>query len=444
MRHHHRTTSALLLAVCAVTLTATRARAQQTPAAAAPVQNFSAWMRQEVLNAQQRQVALTAIAENGNGVANQKESPSADTASTSLVDTSSASDFASLALNLSGLRTGEETDKPTSGSLSVTLYSLVAAAKGISLTDPAFYKTGTPWRRVVATVGSEESKPADHFTDKPSTNLGVKVLLINSRDIYSRNGQRELDKMSKTVLDFQMIELRLRDPLQCAIFEATTMAGGGPTNCTPQNQAYVEFQRSALDADWPKTLVALKANEAGLNRVLAIIANLAASRTAATEEVTKAVERIRRGRQLSVAYFTKQREADGTDEHRLALIFDYGLSERLNWTLNASIDHRDRKLLADADIRRFATEFQAKLSNPGGQTWNTRPVTLSGGGEASKDPDSDWLIRAQIKLVVPITVGVDVPVAYTYANRDAEGITSGSQLKLSLAIDPVRLRERFR
>ena len=53
-------------------------------------------------------------------------------------------------------------------------------------------------------------------------------------------------------------------------------------------------------------------------------------------------------------------------------------------------------------------------------------------------------MRARLKLVIPITTGVDVPIAYTYANRDADGLTSGSQLKFSLAVDPVRLRERFR
>jgi len=76
--------------------------------------------------------------------------------------------------------------------------------------------------------------------------------------------------------------------------------------------------------------------------------------------------------------------------------------------------------------------------------WTARPVTLSGGAEINKDPDSDALIRAQAKLVVPITAGVEVPIAYSYANRDADGMTSGSRLKFSLAVDPVRFRERFR
>jgi hypothetical protein len=49
-----------------------------------------------------------------------------------------------------------------------------------------------------------------------------------------------------------------------------------------------------------------------------------------------------------------------------------------------------------------------------------------------------------MKLIVPVTTGVSIPVAYTYASRDAEGVVSGSQLRFALSVDPVRLRERFR
>ena len=61
------------------------------------------------------------IGENGNGTANQKEAPSAGNASTSLVDTTGASDFLSLALSLTGLTpTDEGESRPKSGSITVT------------------------------------------------------------------------------------------------------------------------------------------------------------------------------------------------------------------------------------------------------------------------------------------------------------------------------------
>jgi hypothetical protein len=444
MRYRHRTLLALVVVAAAAVRFAPPIAAQ---APAEEPKNYSTWVRQEIAKALAARTADKVIAENGNGVANQKESPSVDTASTSLVDTSSASDFASLALNLTGIR-DEDEDKPVSGSVTATLYSLIAAAKGTALTDPDLYKRGTNWRRLSVTLGSEESTEADHFTDKPSTILGAKLLLLNNRDVYSANGQRQLAAADKAVEDFSALELVVTSELQCVIFRAVDpKADRSRTSIDCRDDpAFVTFLASSpFDVkQWPATLATLQKNLPAVQRVNLVINRLATGRAAATEHIVAAVDQIRRGRQLSVAYFTKLREDTGTDEHRAELIFDYGLSERLNWTLNASLDLRDRKQQEDTHAGRFATEFQAKLSNPGSQMWNARPVMFSGSTEATKDPDSDWLIRAQLKLVVPVTTGIDVPVAYTYASRDSEGITSGSQLRFSLAIDPVRLRERFR
>ena len=187
----YRTISATIVALALVFAGVATAQNPQPGAAPPPPNNYSEWIKGEVGKAI---AARALIAENGNGTANQKESPSTDIASTSLVDTSSASDFASLALNLTGLRLGDETSKPASGRVTVTLYSLVAAAKGIALTDPAFYREGTRWRRLSLTLGSEESKLADHATDKPATTVGAKFLILNDRDVYSVNGQKQLDE----------------------------------------------------------------------------------------------------------------------------------------------------------------------------------------------------------------------------------------------------------
>jgi len=440
MRLSHRPVTVLVLVLAGCMLVPQHLSAQ-TPKPQPDPGNYTEWIKQEVTRAIAAKAAEKAIAENGNGVANQKESSSVDTTSGSLVDTSSASDFASLALNLTGLDPPKEGDsKPKSGSATVTLYSLLAAAKGKALTDPAFYKDRTNWRRISATIGSEQSKLADHFTDKPSTNLGVKLLLVNSRDIYSTNGKNNLDLAQLAVHDFQVVEFAVRNEMDRLICRAIQKV-----DCSDAT-AFAKFLgTNPFDTQgWPLTLAALEKDPDAVEMVQEGIQRLAGARIAATKKITEAVDKIRKGRQLSVAYFTKQREDEGTDEHRAELIFDYGLSTRLNWTVNASFDYLDKRSTEDTRGGRAATEFQAKLSNPGGQIWTARPVTLSGSGEASKKTDTDWLLRAQLKLIVPLTTGVDVPIAYTYANRDVDGLTSGSQLKFSLAVDPVRLRERFR
>lgn len=414
---------------------------------ATEAKDLSAWLREEVLTAAASQGA---IPQNGTGIANQTESPSADQASTSLVDTSSASDFVSLALNLTGLTADEEDSTPASGSVTATLYSLMAAAKGVAMTDPDFYREGTKWRRLALTVGSEESKLEEHFTDKPSTNVGAKLLLLNNRDIYSASAQNQLRAMANAVNEFVEIEQDERNEIECLVFRTLDRAADRTLADCRNDPAFASFLSNLPfnDQNWPANLEELnkEENAAAMEEVRQIVGRLAAGRNVATAELTSRVEEIQRGRQLAIAYYTKQREDDGTDEHRAELIFDYGFSKRLNWTANASYDYRNLKQGEAQRGTRFATELQAKLNSPGNQLRSTRPVTLSASGEASDTSDSDWLIRAQVKLVVPITAGVEVPIAYTYANRDDEtqGISSGSQLKLSIAVDPVRLRERFR
>ena len=404
--------------------------------------NFSVWLKCEIKAAVERRK----VAENGNDVANQKESPSADETSTSLVDTSSASDFVSMALNLTGLQQNDDQDStPASGSVTVSLYSLAAAVKGKAITDPDFYKNGTALRRLSLTIGTEESKAADHFTDKPSTNVGAKLLIVNHRDVYSGAAQTEFNTLDKTLDSFLGAVGPVQNEVECLIFRAVVVAANRALPCT-SDPAFAPFLVTIPfdQNNWPKTLATLETNTEAMEQLNGTIERLALLHEGMSTAISTTVERVQKGKQLAFAYFTKLREDDGTDEHRAELIFDYGLSERLNWTVNASLDYRDRKQSDDTRSGRFATEFQAELSRPDNRLWSARPVTLSGSGEAKKASGSEALIRAQVKLVVPIMTGVDIPIAYTYANRDDEGVESGSQLKLSLAIDPVRLRERLR
>lgn len=446
MRHLQRIHVLLLGALLALSFPLPVAAQPKPEKPPAPPDTLVNWIRSEVAKLR---VAEKLISENGNGVANQKEGPAIDAASTSLVDTSSATDFASVALSLTGLEPGDEgEEKPASGSVTASLYSLLAALRGKSLTDPTFYKEKTNWRRVSLTIGSEESKLETHFTDKPATNLGVKWLLINGRDVYSRTAEQEFVGMDQALAGFVVVEQDVRNALDCVIFRAVHPGAGTIAdfpNCT-QDKEFAEFLKtSPFDAtNWPETRKKLEKNADAMKEARALIARQAAGQQITGEAISGAVDRIRRARQLAIAYYTKQREDDGTDEHRAELIFDYGFTERLNWTVNASFDFSDRKQSEDTRAGRVATEFQAKFGGAGVRAWSARPVVLSGSGEASKDPDSDWLVRAQVKIVVPVTTGVDVPIAYTYANRDTDEFESGSRLRFSLAIDPVRLRERFR
>jgi hypothetical protein len=454
MKHLHCSAAAALI-LCATAILPSAASAQ--PAAPAAPDTFVTWIEARVLAAiAAKKAAAQAAAEekkvgdNGNGTANQKEAPSADSASTSLVDSSAASDFVSLALSLSGLTpTEDDESKPKSGSITVTAYSLAAGIKGVALTDPQFYKNATKWRRLALTIGSEDSKPEEVFTDKASTNIGVKFLIINSRDVYSNHAQNEFNRMDAAVGVFQRLELDDRNRLECVIFRAVTGRAASTADCrTADPTAFAAFlATNPFDtAQWPSNHAELEKHVDAMAAVNGIVESIAAAKVTALDQVAAAVERIQKARQLSIAYFTKRRQDEGTDEHRIELIFDYGLSDRLNWTVNGSYDRKDRKKAEtkDSDSGRLATEFQAKLTSPGSQVWSAAPVLIAGSAEASKESAADWLIRTQVKVTIPVATGITIPIAYTYASRASEGIEAGPAFKFSLSIDPVRLRERFR
>lgn len=404
--------------------------------------SYATWEREQITKAMTDEGVPDAMAQNGNGISNQVESPSIDQASTSLVDTSSASDFVSMALSLSGITAqSEDNSTPMSGSVTATLYSLIEAARGVSITDPYFYKKDANWRRIAFTIGTEESKPDEDFTDKPSTNVGFKYLIINDRDIYSRAAQARIDAVVTGVGEFQSAQAKDTEEIQCLIFKATVDDSG---ECVNGNPKFVNFfAMGVVPEGWPETLRKLESNKnkASMQKVQEVIKRIATNHQRTSEAIAAKVEEIKQARQFSVAAYTKQRDGQGTDSYRAELIYDHGMSPRLNWTVNAGFDYLDRKTSEDSRDARIATELQAKLGNPGGGIWKARPVTLSASGEAMRGTESTWLVQAQVKLLVPITTGVDLPIAYTYANRNANGISAGSRLKISLAVDPVRFRE---
>ena len=164
-------------------------------AAPCDAQVFNVWLNQRMDTLLQKAQVL----ENGKGSSRQREAPSGDDRSTSLVDQSSATDFISTAIqfipvsNIRGAVTGQQpgsmadSSQQGSGSASVTVtgYSLLAALNKRSLTDPQFYKEHTNARRFSFTLGTAASDAATDGTDEAGMIYGLKYVVINGRDLYS-------------------------------------------------------------------------------------------------------------------------------------------------------------------------------------------------------------------------------------------------------------------
>ena len=147
-------------------------------------QSYVEWLNDYLVN---RVRVATATRSN----ANQSETPSVSENSTTLIDTSSASDLIGIALNAAGLskHTNDTADHhdATSGSATVSAYALWAAATGSNPLDPAVYCGSSAlgpakyWRRVSFTVGFDDQKH-DASTNGPIV-AGAKAILITERDI---------------------------------------------------------------------------------------------------------------------------------------------------------------------------------------------------------------------------------------------------------------------
>jgi hypothetical protein len=389
------------------------------------------------------------VGQNGQGSDRQKESPSADARSTSLVDQTSATDFFSVAANIipvtPGLSqfvstTGATAGNGAAGSTTATasLFALLAALNKVSPTDPKFYAEHVLSRRFSFTVGTAASTLAIDNTDTPATVYGAKALLINSRELYTKANLARLkvvqDANANAAKASAALKLQITELIFAALNPTSVDTAGRPSD---QN-SFADFIRDhlATDAEFQATLNSLS------NETRKRIQNLIESSIAAFSQeravLQEKYDEISKAQQLSISYTANIRDAKGNNNHRIELIFDYGLSPRINWTVNASGDYTDRKSALDSKGGRVATSFIGNLTQPG-SAWAKNPITLTFSGEGRWQTSQKPQYTFEAKLTIPLVPGVELPLAYRYANRIAQINQTASEARMGLSVDISRL-----
>lgn len=404
-------------------------------------QSFDEWFDQ--LIEKQR------VAKNGQGAERQRESPSADPRSTSLVDQSAATDFISLAANLIPVSPGisrfvsvspsamsRETNASGSGTITATLYALIATLNKVRPTDPEFYKAHVDTRSLSFTIGTAASRMETDNTDKPATVFGAKYLIINHRELYTKDNLRRIDDVQKNVTNFAVVSARMKDRIQGMMFEALHPEGVKPDG-TYDQAVFSQFLLSAFSsAEFPKTLKQMPGS--AVSRIEDYIRASGGPYVLLKTKLDQTYDEISKAGQLSIAYTANVRSELGNNYHRAEIIYDYGVSERILWTFNGSVDYTDRKSGIDSRGGRFATEFQGDLTR-GGAGFGRLPMRLSFSGEGK------WMVKqkpqytVQTKLSTPITPGLELAVVYRYANRIEQINQTASEVRLGLSFDPMRL-----
>lgn len=131
------------------------------------------------------------------------------------------------------------------------------------------------------------------------------------------------------------------------------------------------------------------------------------------------IQAIRNAPQLSVAFFTKQRGV-GADEHKGEVVFDYGMGDRLNLSLNGAFVYTDSKTIgADTRVGDFGAKLKWQLNrNKLGDLLNDRtPVFFDLAADGKWGNGVNSMLKAQAKLTIPIGAGLELPLSLTVANR---------------------------
>ncbi len=152
-----------------------------------------------------------------------------------------------------------------------------------------------------------------------------------------------------------------------------------------------------------------------------------------------AAHNIRNDRQWSVAYYADLRNAEGYNQHRGEMAFDWGLSTRVNWTANASVDFWDAKSFGpNRSGGRAATEFQYRITEDPNVP---QPFLLSFSGFGEWLTHTSPTYKAQAKLTIPLgqKTGVSVPMSVTYASRTDLIQESHTEARFGFSFDAAKV-----
>jgi hypothetical protein len=412
---------AYIVTVVAFVPTAIYAQSMSDPLKACETRtaNYSAWVNcvTEIV------VRVATLEANQRHPSKQVELPSIADNTTSLVDQTSAPDLAGLALNFAGLKSKTDStdsnDNGASGTITTSAYALYAVATKNDALDPAFYYAHPDLRRFSFTVGRDGGD--DDLGNGSATILGFKALLVNGREIV-RN-RRRLDAIAQALSPAGPIFAIIENDLTNYLFGELGTTLNNCNQPAPAGSPTIQFSRTCL-AGAALTTTVTRLTPKQREQIFEIVANRAITTASPllklNETTADVIGRIRRAPQLSFTFQSKLRNEDGKDEYRTGLLFDYGVWDRFNVSLNGTFDYADSKVIGgDTRAGRFAAEGIFQLTPNESSLGDPRPLLLSTSAEAKWANNDKSTYTGQLKLTIPIPglTGVNFPISVSLANR---------------------------
>ena len=438
----------------AIAPTSARGAVQPT-SANAPVEDFNNWLNNRI-NERIEAAAQARIDQRSN--VNQTESPSISDNSTSLVDQSSASDLIGVALNLSGLGGGNntgDTDK-NSAAVTATAYSLYSLLNKQEPLDPSFYNRHRNWRRLSFTLGFEKGQTDTQGQATDDTTIaGAKYLIFSGRD--AANHQKELATvygyLKAAAVNFAQLNKEIRNALlfsdpslrdklrvveEVRAFVQQQTASGTLTDARKKDfqdllaepvdtwfdekktdfahQKVQDFVENKYFKESGLPLLKAALDEDALKQIDQFIDARLDAFTNLNNASRQAIETIRRAPQFSLSFQSKLKK-QGTDEYTGEAIFDYGLHDRVNLTINGGYFYKNSKIIG-GDLRgaNFAGQLQFQVT-PEKSLAGRSPLYFFLASEGNWMSGAPFNYKLQGKVKIPIAEGIDFPISLTFANR---------------------------
>jgi hypothetical protein len=403
------------------------------------------------LNAERVKVAVSTRSNT-----NQSEAPSMSSNTSSLVDTSSASDLIGVALNLAGLTAGTQSSKnsndATSSTATVSGYVLYTALQGEDPLAPGRYCTEwAQWARSVSvTLGFDDQSggTGSNGTSQSPIVAGAKFSApwLNWRNVCAPGA---FDKVTQALVPaaatFGSLSEKVQDrfydtypsvksrlPPDVSAMADEKLASAASKAASASKGKDPSLQLAAKERARRIEFLNLLGDPVFFPAFLAVLGDNAkqiAKESLGPEGVDpfvhlddvaqQKIEEFQKAPQISFSFLTKQR-SDGDDDYQSQAIVDVGLARRLNLTANGSYEGKTKRLGSDENGGRVAAQLQFQplpdnLSGP-------KPLRLSLGFDGAWMTSERPTYKGQIKINLPIPriqalSGLEIPLSVTIANR---------------------------
>jgi hypothetical protein len=322
--------------------------------------------------------------------------PAGSASEASLVDRSAMPDVVGISVALPGQ---PDSDGLTPASFSSSLYLFWTLLKGQGLLDPGFYNRSGLARR----IGLNLAFDRDDSTGLTTTQFQAKIKVLDRGPLFGDNAPTgQVRSALERAADAYG---RLDSTVVVTLYEAIG---------TKRGQTRLQFLNSLNE---PQSRdAALDEAGAGVRRAIdKTIEQFVGSFVALTETMSRVVEQSRSRPEASIGV-TFRDEPESGSETRIVGILDLLARRSLDFTLNSGVEIVD---VAGSDDRvRFeiATQLLFLLS-PDNRFDGKAPMSLAlaGSGRFAKDEAGTW--RAQARLLLPLTDGINVPISATWASR---------------------------